>query len=42
MALTPMQLMKLVYISYGWYLAMHNAKLFNDRIEVSYPPKFGH
>lgn len=34
MALTPMQLMKLVYISYGWYLAMHNAKLFNDRIEA--------
>jgi uncharacterized phage-associated protein len=34
MSLTPMQLMKLVYISYGWYLAMHNAKLFNDRIEA--------
>jgi len=34
MALTPMQLMKLVYISYGWYLAMHNAKLFKDRIEA--------
>jgi uncharacterized phage-associated protein len=26
--------MKLVYISYGWYLAMHNSKLFNDRIEA--------
>ncbi|AUR12464.1 putative phage-associated protein [Phaeobacter inhibens] len=34
MPLTPMQLMKLVYISYGWYLAMHNDKLFNDRIEA--------
>lgn len=34
MTLTPIQLMKLVYISYGWYLAMHNAKLFNDRIEA--------
>ena len=34
MTLTPMQLMKLVYISYGWYLAMHNTKLFNDRIEA--------
>lgn len=34
MSLTPMQLMKLVYISYGWYLAMHDAKLFNDRIEA--------
>lgn len=34
MALTPMQLMKLVYISYGWYLAMHDSKLFNDRIEA--------
>lgn len=34
MKLTPMQLTKLVYISYGWYLAMHNAKLFNDRIEA--------
>ena len=31
---TPMQLMKLVYIAYGWYLAMHNEKLFNDRIEA--------
>ena len=34
MTLTPMQLMKLVYISYGWYLAMHNTKLFNDCIEA--------
>ena len=33
-SLTPMQLMKLVYISYGWYLAMRNEKLFNDRIEA--------
>lgn len=34
MVLTPMQLMKLVYIAYGWYLAMHNARLFDDRIEA--------
>ncbi len=33
-ALTPLQLMKLVYISYGWYLAMQGTKLFDDRIEV--------
>lgn len=33
-SLTPMQLMKLVYISYGWYLAMHGEKLFSDRIEA--------
>ena len=33
-ALTPMQLMKLVYISYGWYLAMQDMKLFDDRIEA--------
>ena len=32
--LTPMQLMKLVYVSYGWYLAMTNNKLFEDRIEA--------
>ena len=34
MPLTPMQLMKLVYISYGWFLAMQNTKLFDDRIEA--------
>ena len=34
MVFTPMQLMKLVYIAYGWCLAMHNAKLFDDRIEA--------
>ncbi|MBF9052338.1 DUF4065 domain-containing protein [Roseobacter sp. HKCCD9010] len=32
--LTPMQLMKLVYISYGWFLAMRGEKLFHDRIEA--------
>ncbi|MEM1388802.1 MAG: type II toxin-antitoxin system antitoxin SocA domain-containing protein [Pseudomonadota bacterium] len=32
--LTPMQLMKLVYISYGWFLAMHGQRLFHDRIEA--------
>ena len=34
MVFTPMQLMKLVYIAYGWYLAIYNAKLFDDRIEA--------
>ncbi|WP_276716695.1 Panacea domain-containing protein [Pseudooceanicola nitratireducens] len=33
-SLTPMQLMKLVYISYGWYLAMKGKRLFSDRIEA--------
>ena len=33
-AFTPMKLMKLTYISYGWYLAMNDSKLFNDRIEA--------
>jgi uncharacterized phage-associated protein len=32
--LTPMQLMKLVYIAYGWFLAMRGEKLFPDRIEA--------
>lgn len=32
--LTPMQLMKLVYIAYGWFLAMRGEKLFYDRIEA--------
>lgn len=32
--LTPMQLMKLVYIAYGWFLAMRGEKLFSDRIEA--------
>lgn len=33
-SLTPMQLMKLVYIAYGWFLAMQGQKLFGDRIEA--------
>lgn len=33
-ALTPMQLMKLVYIAYGWHLAMRGTRLFSDRIEA--------
>jgi uncharacterized phage-associated protein len=33
-AVTPMQLMKLVYISYGWALAMLDRKLFDDPIEA--------
>ncbi len=32
--LTPMQLMKLVYIAYGWFLAMRGEKFFPDRIEA--------
>ncbi len=34
LSLTPMQLMKLVYISYGWYLAMNGNRLFDDKIEA--------
>ena len=33
-SLTPMQLMKLVYIAYGWALAMTGERIFNDRIEA--------
>ena len=32
--LTPMQLVKLAYIAYGWYLAIYEKKLFDDRIEA--------
>ncbi|MBB6262521.1 putative phage-associated protein [Paenochrobactrum gallinarii] len=33
-ALTPMQLMKLVYIAHGWSLALRDTDLFADRIEA--------
>jgi uncharacterized phage-associated protein len=33
-SLTPMQLMKLVYIAYGWHLAMNGARLFRSNIEA--------
>jgi uncharacterized phage-associated protein len=33
-SLTPMQLMKLVYIAHGWSLAILNRDLFSDRIEA--------
>jgi uncharacterized phage-associated protein len=33
-ALTPLQLMKLVYISHGWSLAVRSMDLFPDRIEA--------
>ena len=33
-SLTPMQLMKLVYIAHGWSLAILNQDLFSDRIEA--------
>lgn len=32
--LTPLQLMKLVYISYGWGLAILDKQLFQNRIEA--------
>lgn len=33
-ALTPLQLMKLVYIAHGWSLGLGRADLFSDRIEA--------
>ena len=33
-ALTPMQLMKLVYVAYGWSLAILNKRIFLDPIEA--------
>jgi len=33
-SLTPMQLMKIVYIAHGWSLAILNRDLFSDRIEA--------
>ena len=33
-SLTPMQLMKLVYIAHGWSLAVLNRDIFSDRIEA--------
>ncbi len=33
-SLTPLQLMKLVYISHGWSLAIRDVDLFPDRIEA--------
>ncbi len=32
--LTPMQLQKLVYFAYGWYLAITGQRLLNERIEA--------
>lgn len=32
--LTPLQLMKLVYISHGWHLAIRGQDLFGNRIEA--------
>ena len=34
LTLTPMQLVKLAYIAYGWYLAIYEKRLFDDRIEA--------
>lgn len=32
--LSSLKLLKLVYIAYGWYLALKNEKLFNEQIEA--------
>jgi len=32
--LTPMQLQKLVYFAYGWYLAITGERLLNERIQA--------
>jgi uncharacterized phage-associated protein len=32
--LTPMQLQKLVYFAYGWYLAITGKRLINERVEA--------
>lgn len=33
-SITPMKLMKLVYIAHGWYLAIKGEPLFSERIEA--------
>jgi len=32
--LTPMQLLKLVYIAHGWMLGVHSKPLINERVEA--------
>ncbi len=32
--MTPMKLIKLVYFSYAWYLAIFNKKIFDEKIEA--------
>lgn len=34
MGLTPMQVLKLVYISHGWMLGLHRRPLFDENVEV--------
>ena len=42
-ALTPMKLMKLTYISFGWFIANYNRRLFPERIEAwRYGPVMPH
>lgn len=33
-SLTPLQLMKLAYIAFGWHLALRGSKLFSEEIEA--------
>ncbi len=33
-AITPMKLVKLVYIAYGWYIALTNERLFHEKIQA--------
>ena len=34
MGLTPMQILKLVYISHGWMLGLHQRPLFDENVEA--------
>lgn len=34
LSLTPMHILKLVYIAHGWYLALYDRPLISDRIEA--------
>ena len=32
--MTPMKVLKLSYIAYGWYLALYDSQLFNEPIQA--------